>query len=116
MGIVEDVLVTLDGVVVMTYFVIVESSRVNGKDMVKDILLLGRPFIKSTRMIVNLHDRTCTFEVYGKQRELRATNIPYTVAQVHTKTYMGAHIGPLYTHTYQKGRIKVAPTRRTQLK
>ena len=106
--------VKLDGVTVMTDFVVVESPRVKGKEMEKDMLLLGRPFIRSTLMVVNLHTRTCTIEVQGKPRELKAYSSPlYSISQVDSRKFIGAHTGPLYIHTYQQGRKRAAPTRGT---
>ena len=54
MGVVEDVPINLGGDVIMADFVVVESPQVKTKEMDKDMLLLGRPFINSTRMIIDL--------------------------------------------------------------
>ena len=103
-GIVEDVPIKLDGIIVMTNFVMMESSKVKGKEIENDMLLLGRPFIHSTLMVVNLHARTCTIEVQGRPRELKAYSAPlYSVSQVASRKFIGAHTGPLYIHINRAG-------------
>ena len=103
MGVVEDVPVNLGGNVVMADFVVVESPQVKTKEMHKDMLLLGRPFINSTRMIVDLHGRKCSIQVHGKERILQAAATPYYLVQVNTRNYVAAHTSPLYT--YSRSRV-----------
>ena len=73
MGVVEDVPVKLGGDVVMAVFVVIESPQVKTKEMGSDMLLLGRPFINSTRKIVDLYGRMCSIQVHGEERMLQAT-------------------------------------------
>ena len=106
MGVVEDVPVKLDGEIVMTDFVVVESPQVKTKEMGKDMLLLGRPFITSTCMVVDLFGRRCSVQLNGEERMLQASATPYSIIQANIRSYLAAHTGPLYT--YSRSRIGAA--------
>lgn len=98
---IEGIKVNLDGVEVPTDFVVIESPpRVLGAKE-RDTMLLGRPFIKATRMVIDLHFRNCTYDVQGKQQKLLAYSNPkLSVAQDMSKKYIGAFIGPLYIYSH----------------
>ena len=102
LGVVEDVPVKLDGEIVMTDFVVVESPQVKTKEMGKDMKLLGRPFITSTRMVVDLYGRRCPVQLNGKERILQASATPYSIIQANARSYVVAHTGPLYNYSRSK--------------
>ena len=105
MGVIEGVKVELDGVTMPTDFVIIESPPQALGAKGKDTMLLGRPFVKVTRMIIDIYSRTCTYEVQGKQRKLHAYSDPIlTAARDRLKEYMGAYTGPLYIYSHLHGR------------
>ena len=69
----EDVLVRIDELIVPVDFVIMNLED-NGNRKNEPYLLLGRPFMATTRMEINMRDGSVTMNVLGKKLRLDVFN------------------------------------------
>ena len=85
-GIVEDVLVRVGRVHVMTDFVVMLNPD-NFQGARYDTVLLGRPFVETMGLIINMDKRVATYMVNGKQRKMHG--------KVNVDPFIGS-VGPVY--------------------
>ena len=66
-GILEDVLVRIDELIVPVDFVVFDDDKNKEEE---PYMLLGRPFMATTKMEINMRDRSVTMMVLGKKLRL----------------------------------------------
>ncbi|XP_057808581.1 uncharacterized protein LOC131023056 [Salvia miltiorrhiza] len=64
-GVVEDILVRVDGLIVLMDFVVLEIGEVHENDK-EHTLLLGRPLMTTTNMLIDVKNRTIKMTVLGE--------------------------------------------------
>ncbi|XP_019155105.1 PREDICTED: uncharacterized protein LOC109151969 [Ipomoea nil] len=65
-GVLEDILVQVQGLVFPADFYVVDMEKDNNNSYDSTLILLGRPFLKTTKSKIDVHDGTLTMEFDGR--------------------------------------------------
>ena len=67
----SDVVVRLGDIHVVTDFLVVDAPPRRVLTDMDDVLLLGRPFITATKMVIDLFNNECVLDVQGTKHKVR---------------------------------------------